>query len=332
MKHIEDDECEIVRLKDFQMQRAEKQLQKDAWVAESDPFSINPVDPLHPTQMKVSGGASLLDSGPEQTGSSLTTAFGGPISTTSQNHFPPLPTAAADGMSGLGAKSQVTGTSLMKFDEPVQEMSKLTISQTPNHQNHSDGPQESNDTGTILGWLHAVNSSTKPPSDNQSAVASMYDRKASPSMLSENNPPAARAQDPNPATSQRHITTMPAQPPLFAASKEGVARFWDHVCQKYVCPGPRCHQSFKSALAFQNHLASSAHVGGTVVCPSCLKRFASTTAWVAHSSSASKKCNIRQSADYNNVIREITGGLIGTEGFLEDGTVRYIAPKIEEWS
>ncbi|KAI1623418.1 hypothetical protein EDD37DRAFT_694797 [Exophiala viscosa] len=263
MSHIENDECSIIRLQDFQMQRAEKQIQKDAWVAETDPFNINP---------SARGWENRTNLGTERS------------------------TGLLDG--GLVNASP-------KRDNP-----------------------------DVNGWLASVKSTaTNPPSDNHSEVASIYNRKTSESIMSENVPPPSvlRPADPDPAAGHKHVISMPAHSIITTTSSLDMERFWDAIRQEYICPGEKCRRTFKSRLDFQKHLLSSAHVGGQVVCPSCLKRFATTTAWVAHCESASKKCDIRNSSDFNNVIREITGGVLGTRGFMDDGSVQYVAPKIQEW-
>ena len=255
MNHIENDECSIIRLQDFQMQRAEKQIQKDAWVAETDPFNINP---SARTNLGTEHSTGLLDG--------------------------VLP-----------------------------------------------DPNSKRDNADVNGWLASVKSTANPPSDNHSEVASIYNRKTSESVMSENVPPSIRPTDIDPAAGHKHVITMPAHSIITTTSSLDMERFWDAIRQEYICPGEKCRRTFKSRLDFQKHLLSSAHVGGQVVCPSCLKRFATTTAWVAHCESASKKCDIRNSSDFNNVIREITGGVLGTQGFMEDGSVQYVAPKIQEW-
>ena len=45
----------------------------------------------------------------------------------------------------------------------------------------------------------------------------------------------------------------------------------------------------------------------------------------------SKKCSIRHAIDYDQVLREVTAGLVGTGGRFEDGTVKYIMPEDEGW-
>lgn len=337
MNHIENDECSIIRLSDFQMQRAEKQIQKDAWVAETDPFTINPSGWDKRTNLGTERSTGLLDSSPKRgpAARSLSNALGGPISTLSHEQFPPLNNI---GNSNLGTQSRMTSSNLVDLDDdPANDMARLHISGTksPNTRVVNPEPSKSgapDNSRLVNGWLATVNSTANPPSDNHSEVASIYNRKTSESILSENvPPPSVRAADPDPAAGYKRIISMPAHSIITSNSTQDRERFWDAIRQEYICPGEKCRRTFKGALEFQKHLLSSAHVGGQVVCPSCLKRFATTTAWVAHCESASKRCDIWNSSDFNNVMREITGGVLGTRGFMEDGTVQYVAPKIEDW-
>lgn len=322
MQHIENDECEIIRLTDFQMQRAEKQLQKDTWAKETEPFNITSRILTDDEAENADGGVSLAHPG------------GGCISTSSEQHFPPLGTVPAR-FQGT-TKPQVTTSNLINFDEAAKDMERLKISQPPPqarpwdpHAEPVPAPREN--AANIRDWLGSVNSRTNPPCDNHSEVASIYDRRAPDSAVSENYiPPSLRAGS-NPAAGVRRVITMPAHSIITSTSRIEFEKYWDPLRQEYVCPGEKCLRAFKSQLDFKKHLLSSAHVGGQVTCPSCLKKFATTTAWVAHCESASKKCDIRKSTDFNNVMREITGGVLGTSGFLRDGAVKYVAPQIEDW-
>ena len=65
----------------------------------------------------------------------------------------------------------------------------------------------------------------------------------------------------------------------------------------------------------------------------CLKKFTTTWALIAHCESASRRCRISKSANYNQILRELTAGLLGTQGHVEDGTgdVRYVANPVDDW-
>lgn len=326
MHHIERDECSVIRLTDFQMQRAEKQIQKDAWASETEPFTVSNRANTIPDTI---GSHEMLDY------HSLQHYLENPLGERSPNiayePFPPLPNTNPDDKYIPNSKSEVATSNLLDMNEPERELERLRISEnaweTPMQQ---EEPQTASTTGRVHGWLASVNNSSSPPADQHSQVASMYESKAAQTPnSSEMIPPSHRAANPDPAAAHEHIINMPAH--SLISTKMDVQRFWDAVQKCYICPGETCQRRFTRSIEFERHLVSSAHVGGKVVCPSCLKRFASTTAWVAHCESASKRCDIRNSSDFNNVMREITGGVLGTQGFNDDGTVKYVAPEIQEW-
>ncbi|KIY01656.1 uncharacterized protein Z520_01792 [Fonsecaea multimorphosa CBS 102226] len=333
MQHIERDECPTIKLQDFQMQRAERQIQKDAWEAETDPFAINP-----PTWDQTSAASNnarpdLLGMSTDDSGRSLSNARGGPISTESHEQFPPLSqkmvnASAAPPQSSSGQKP--TGD-LDDLDRSAKAMSNLQISQPAcGMQQNTDTRQENISGGMVKGWLNSVSATLGPPSDDSTEVASMYDRRASSSETPGTIPPSSQA-SPNQDAPHKHIIQMPAHSIVSTSSRLDHEKYWDSIRQVYSCPTIKCKRQFRTLAEFQQHLLSSAHIGGQVTCPSCLKRFATTAAWVAHTASASKRCDIRNSANFNQVMRELTGGLLGTQGYNDNGSVKFVAPKIEDW-
>lgn len=110
-----------------------------------------------------------------------------------------------------------------------------------------------------------------------------------------------------------------------------LADFWCPIREVFVCPGTSCGAVFPKAESFHAHLSSRAHISGNITCPSCLRHFASYHALLSHMEAPSRKCNIRHSVNYNQVLREITAGLVGTGGHHEDGGVKYIMPEDEGW-
>lgn len=68
-----------------------------------------------------------------------------------------------------------------------------------------------------------------------------------------------------------------------------------------------------------------------ISCPSCLRIFKTTSALVAHCESATTRCKINQSANYRQIMDEISGGVLETNGHLIDGSVRYEATQIDRW-
>ncbi|KPI38527.1 uncharacterized protein AB675_4291 [Cyphellophora attinorum] len=107
--------------------------------------------------------------------------------------------------------------------------------------------------------------------------------------------------------------------------------FYDKVSDSYTCPVPRCKRVFKDPRDFHKHLLGPAHTGGRVQCPSCLKDFSNLTALCSHMESFNRRCKIKHSVNYNQVLRELTAGVVGTGGFHDDGSVKYIMPTDEGW-
>jgi hypothetical protein len=260
----------------------------------------------------------------------------------SLQQFPPLlPSAAATTpdpviLGNQPIKARATANDLIDFDQAAVDMTQLHISQAsltqnPASANYQPTQDTTNATNKVEGWLDSIGTSTKPPQEDYSRVASIYDQKATIPVVDENAPPASNGTNPTLNAKHAHITTQQATSVISRSTVLDVERYWDALQQQYVCPGNRCNRQFNQAQHFRDHLLSAAHVGGIVVCPSCLKRFRTTAAWVAHTESASKKCDIRNSVNFNMVMREITGGVLGTYGFLDDGTVNYVAPKIQDW-
>ena len=339
MHHIEQDECRIISVQDFQMQRAERQITKDVWEAEVEPFGINPSIWDKRTPINTIARTDLLDNHHAyESGGSATNPSRDPGKDPFKENYPPLTQAqvsksvtvkSAAQPSVLGAK---TSSNLIDLNEPAKSMSSLHISQPTwgFQQPHSQG-QPHGDDPRIKGWLKTVNEAAQPPSDNESFVASMYDEKQQTSKVSSSVPASTRAV-PNQTAPHQHIIQMPAHSVISSTAQLDIEKYFDPIRQVYACPTIKCKRQYKTKREFQDHLLTSSHIGGQVTCPSCLKRFPTTYAWVAHSESASKKCDIRNSANYNQVMREITGGVLGTQGFNDNGSVRFVAPMIEDWS
>ncbi|KAI9794947.1 MAG: hypothetical protein M1833_007321 [Piccolia ochrophora] len=101
--------------------------------------------------------------------------------------------------------------------------------------------------------------------------------------------------------------------------------FLHPITGRFCCPHPNCSAALKSIDAFKAHLKSPAHLPDSIRCPSCLRLFKSTTALVQHCESSSSRCDIRYSDGFNQALDTITGGLLETKGFHDDGTIRYEA-------
>ncbi|KEF52900.1 uncharacterized protein A1O9_10806 [Exophiala aquamarina CBS 119918] len=342
MFHIESDECTVIKMTDFQLQRAEKQLEKEAWAQETNAFGLPQINPGQQSRDQASAQLGFIDDVPaSRVDRSLQTAIGGPISTASLQQFPLVapptaPTASDPQIPGNQPNKATASTKdFLNPDEPLPlvNMTNLHISQRPAWANHQPTEGATSATNKIEGWLDSIGTTARPPQENRNAVVSIYDQKLTTKALQESSAPTFKGIDSvstKPSGKHDHVTTQPRSV-ISTSTGLDVERFWDVMRQEYVCPGSRCSRQFNDAQQFRDHLLSSSHVGGVVVCPSCLKRFRTTAAWVSHTESASKKCDIRNSADFNMVMREITGGVLGTYGYMEDGTVNFVAPKIQDW-
>lgn len=132
-----------------------------------------------------------------------------------------------------------------------------------------------------------------------------------------------------------HLTYNSTMDPSLSAHRKTTFKlidFYDNVRNIYVCPGEHCRRTYRDAKDFHKHLLGREHTGGQTTCPSCLKNFDSLVALCAHMEAPSRKCNIRHSVNYNQVLREISAGLVGTGGHHADGSVKYIMPTDEGWA
>ena len=338
MRHIEQDECPIIGVQDFQMQRAERQIQKDAWEAEVDPFGITSTTRAT-SVINTNARSDLLGVKiDEESVQSISKFAPAPSRITYTEQYPTLSKSQVSHdvpgqtpqPSVLGAK---TASNLIDLNPPWQAMSALDINrQTWGFQQPDAKPQQYNEDHRIKGWLNQINNTADPPSENVSAVASVYDKPRPTSDLSSGGVPVGSLALPNPNAPHQHIVKLPAHSVVSSSTALDIEKYWDPIAQIYACPTSKCKRSFRTSDDFRKHLLSSSHVGGQVTCPSCLKKFATTAAWVAHTESSSKKCALRTSFNYNHVMREITGGVLGTAGFNENGSVKFVAPKIDQWN
>ncbi|KAL9105294.1 MAG: hypothetical protein Q9227_009509 [Pyrenula ochraceoflavens] len=105
-------------------------------------------------------------------------------------------------------------------------------------------------------------------------------------------------------------------------------KFYDSFKEAYVCPSTACERQYLTGAEFEEHLLSASHTGGSARCPSCLKLFQTNAALVAHCESASTRCKINKSVNYNAIMKEITGNLIGTVGLNQHGRPAYTEVEI----
>lgn len=135
------------------------------------------------------------------------------------------------------------------------------------------------------------------------------------------------------ATPSANNALEQANPALAVLSgKWDPSKFWNDVVGQYVCA---CDKVFDSQQAFEDHIHSDEHNKGTFRCPGCLKLFKSITALVAHCESASVRCAISRSENFSKILSDISAGILDTDGFNPDGSVKYKAKEFDmdsvEW-
>jgi len=351
MFHIENHECQVIKPEHFQRRRAEKQIEKDAWAEALDPYGRSALPSHADTNVDTDGGVTLLDQssrgsrdGPGIPSSSpplsplspvsppLQLQAGGPLRTppssalgktiTSIERFPPLPATNRP-----RTNKQEAHSDLLDLDEAGQRLRRLQV---------SDGAWTDSTSHAQHLFPHPKQPASKPTEsvpdrhhpDDSTHLTAATDGGQDTRDAQIIPPPAVKPSTQDPSAAYAHVQTAPR---ISLSSELDIQQFFDTRCDRYICPGLRCGRQLKTVDEFRDHLLTGAHITGPVTCPSCLKKFKTTSALIAHCESGSRKCNIRNSTNYNEVIREITGGLIGTNGHLRDGTVRYTAPRIQDW-
>lgn len=308
MQHIEDNECHVITQEVFERRRAEKAILKDAWAAQLKPEVGQHVPRGHISTFSGTdastehGGVSLLDEdNPYESNirNSQQDYLTPSLSMLSlREQFPTLPTLNASIQKK--ALDQKEGSNLMSLDGDLVNENKDRAKPA---------------WGASTPAASTLSQNPKPPLCLTKEHSDISGGLSAPKSSLSINPNA-------------HISTKPA--PITPTAILDPMNHYSDLTKKFECPGRKCGGSFDTIEAFNAHLTSNAHVGGRTVCPSCLSKFSSTMALVAHCESPSKRCNIRNSANYNQVLREITGGLIGAEGHHIDGSVRYVANDISK--
>jgi len=364
MSHIEKDECEVISAEVFERRRAEKQIEKDAWAEALDSTNTRS---LLPSQAGVGsetdtngGGVSLLDdhysSGLDWQGATAEMIGATPLQpTTSGQYTAPRPLLQSMGALSLDKfpslpaqnqgqvpKSTSTENStksddLLSFDDVEVKTNTLAEGQWNSKTapislfTKSSSPlleTDDADGGSSLDKSSNLGRGTRP---NQ--PISMFDRLSQVSIATSNLPTRSQsipAAGP-PPNNNPHARIRTISAALAPKSTLDPWKYFDSLINAFVCPGAKCGGKYATPKEFQEHLSSSAHVGAKAVCPSCLSKFKSTAALISHCESGSKKCTIRKSANYNQVMRELTAGMLGTQGHLIDGSVKYVANKPEDW-
>lgn len=346
MRHIEKDECSVIRLTDYHLQRAERHLEKEAWESDANHFGVLQVVPRPNTGPSSEPAITAFESFPKP---SLTLPLGGPIPSALSQKFPTLPSAsrrqpAPQPMSSTAWQSPIhqSNTDLLELTEPEALLDRLNISDRSwskdiLHQRKNE-PQPPVTDDKVQYWLNGHSDSfgpaDDPPSSPRPEPSALVDD-MSFNTQKENHVPSSvwsptSTQDARYNRIQLRSTTNQS---AISSPSVDAERFWDPQRQEYICTAHRCHgQGFKTQQDFQEHKLSSIHIGGQIVCPSCLKSFHSQAGFLAHAASRNRKCRLKESVHFNAVVREQTAGMIGTEGFMEDGvTPRFTTQEIQDW-
>lgn len=306
MHHIENNECNVITQEVFERRRAEKAIAKDAWAAQLKPDDANVprgnISTFSDADATEHGGVSLLDDD----------AFPDTNIRSSQRDY------------------LTPSLNLLSLREQYPILPNLN----PAKQKEND--KQDNETDLMSFNAQSVVEAKEQPkpawNSSTPAASNLFKNTKSPFQPTNQNSDVAGKSNlfkpPLPINPNSHISTVPA--PITPTSLLDPMNHYNSLTRTFECPGAKCGGVFPTIEAFNAHLTSSAHVGGRTVCPSCLRKFSSTMALVAHCEAPSKRCNIRNSANYNQVLREITGGLIGAEGHHIDGSVRYVANDIRE--
>lgn len=190
------------------------------------------------------------------------------------------------------------------------------------------GPR-SDTSPNLLDSASSVNLLDSSVADD-SSVATRGTRPSALEGRSDYIPPAVKAenQDPNAPYAQVQTAQRARLP-----ARQNLENYWNAVLSCYICPGSKCGRRLRSRQDFEEHLLSGAHVVETVQCPSCLKRFKTTTALVAHAESGSTKCDLRKTEEFDLAMRSITAGLIKVDGsWSGTGNPRFESVPVKDWN
>ncbi|RMY89353.1 hypothetical protein D0862_10231 [Hortaea werneckii] len=222
-----------------------------------------------------------------------------PSSRAKQETWPRLPRSALsqmnDSMKSMSISSQAASSSGV---ETCTSFASPTSSATVDGREVKE--TRANPKGTPVAWLtgktsQALFKEAKPTPPSREVAKKHEDELASP----QNNLMYSHFYDPE----------SPEYDPDF---------FLSPYTERYECPFPGCGfeggSSFDTPSELQDHL-SWAHLRTNFSCTTCLKRFVSATALVAHIEST-QRCRVKDSSNYHVLLDSISGG------FLEATKVR----------
>ena len=336
VRHIEQDECQVISAEHFQLQRAEKQILRDAWVAQTDPtggsaISSNPPKSDSPSE---GGGVSLVDFQPPSVQDAASTLSLEPMRSLSSGlSSPPTGTfrrLALENFPALPTQKRSYADSHLSSTRANSNLLDLDESEVRSTEKSIWGTKATSKFATVSVSELAVQASEA----SSSTPSERSGKENRPRMFAKTTNPTLSAPDPshlpvNDITATNpHVQTARSMAPTSLLDPEN---YWNELQQFYLCPGTRCGRSFQTNEQFKAHLLSSAHVEGKTQCPNCLNQFRSTYALIAHCEAGSKRCQIRKAPNFNEILRELTAGALGTNGYLDDGSVKFTANQVHEW-
>lgn len=343
MDHIEKSECDVIKATHFHRQRAEKQISRDAWKAMNDPTAGTTI---------VSGNIALTTDQPdltllddprafvnrdwqgrpdydpdsEENGPYVGTALDEHMQRLSINNYPTLgaqsQTGAPSGSTSSTAQTREVFNVTANSHPPVRTQQPRAWSQagsgTKLFQSHNHN-QDVDDTTS----QRSLNLLDNPAEDESRVTWGSKSNRAASSTQSIHKRISSPDSNPNSSIHTVQKIDIP--------SHINIDSFWDPLQENYACPAQKCGARFPSIEKFVDHLHSGAHVVTHVTCPGCLKRFRTTAALISHCESGSRKCKVRNAIDYDLMIREVTAGMISTDGYLPDGSIKYTATEVQDW-
>lgn len=366
MSHIEQNNCKVITSDDFYKHRSEQQIEREELEElEGSVYQYSNMKPLVGSEPDSNGGISLLDNervNLERDWQGKARFDPGVISPhpPTNNVDPSCQGVSEMTMDNYPALKATRLGEIHPIQQDIEEGSQTTnLGQSgsdllgPQSEPEAWSAQPENFMGDNNVWQNNTIASSGPraprapraPSSNLldtvssvgslgSAVTSQTaatrgSRQSRATGRSDLIPPAAKAENQDPNAPYAQVQTQAPKPRL--PSRLDLQRYWNSIQECYICPGSRCGQRILSVQEFEQHLLSSAHVGGKVQCPSCLKKFKTTTALVAHAESWSTKCDLKNSAEYDLALRSMTAGLIRLDGTWRDGNVKYESVPVSKW-
>lgn len=316
MAHVEKNECQNIDAEHFDQQRAKRQVLKAHFenALGIDPYTLH--RPFGYSVSGVSGGAS------EDGGVTLGTDFGDRSEDMDDvsigQHM-----ARYQDLSEENDRPALPGKITASEGWPVLPGSEIEKGMSFNS-NETDWPSK---YGKNEQHLIDLKASNNPETQTNSMRESLF-----PETSEQNFKQKYYSPRPSVHVSESANSLRSGPPPSHVGSaytnlsSYDVNKFLDPFTARYVCPLQHCQQDFKTPKEFNSHLLSVNHVGGKISCPGCLRLFRTASALIAHMESSTTRCTVNQSQNYNQVIREISGGLLGTHQHHSDGTVKYVTP------